>query len=221
VGLTRICAWGRVNGVRLQWGPIHTPEPASAPPEGLRPIEAPASRRAYTLAVLAGLVLLAGLCSALSAWSWFTRGPQGIATASDAASPWIAATISLVLFVPLHEIVHLLGQPGFGGTSQSVLMVWPSRLRFGVYYEGCISRSRWLAMRLAPFVVLSVLPACLVAILQFWPWTGDVEVGLQVMMLANTLGSGGDIVAALLVLRQVPPTGELCFQSGRAYWRPA
>jgi hypothetical protein len=144
-----------------------------------------------------------------------------MATTGDATSPWLAASIPILLFVPLHEAFHLLGQPGWGSTSRSVLVIWPAKLRFGVYFDGCMSRKRWLAMRLAPFVILSVLPACLVALLQFRPWTADVEVGLQVMMVLNALGSGADIVAALLVLRQVPADGLLCFQEGRAYWRPA
>ena len=84
-----------------------------------------------------------------------------------------------------------------------------------------MSRRRWLGMRLAPFIVLSLLPACVVALLQLYPWMPDVQVGLQVMMLLNALGSGGDILAAVLVLRQVPATAQMCFESGRAYWRPA
>jgi hypothetical protein len=207
--------------VRLQWGAVPTSESASANPDGWRPIDSSASGRAYWLAALAGLALLGGLCSALSVWSWVARNQAGMATAGDAESPQVAASVALALFIPLHELLHLLGQPDWGTTSRSVLAIWPSRLRFGVYYEGCMSRRRWLGMRLAPFLVLSVLPACLVALLQVWPWTPDIEVGLQVMMLVNALGSGGDIVAALLVLRQVPATGQLCFQSGRAYWRPA
>ena len=41
------------------------------------------------------------------------------------------------------------------------------------------------------------------------------------MMLVNALGSGGDAVAAVIVLRQVPALAALCFHNGRAYWRPA
>ena len=207
--------------MRLQWGAAPIPVAAHEIPGGWRSIESPASRWAYALAALVGLVLLGSLCSALSAWLWFARNQAGMATTGDTASPWLAASIPILLFVPLHEAFHLLGQPGWGSTNRSVLVIWPAKLRFGVYFDGCMSRKRWLAMRLAPFVVLSVLPACLVALLQARPWTADVEVGLQVMMIVNALGSGADIVAALLVLRQVPADGQLCFQARRAYWRPA
>jgi len=207
--------------VRLQWGAAPIPPAASDIPSGWRQIDSPASRWAYALAALAGLVLLGSLCSALSAWSWFAPNQAGMGATGDAPSPWLAVSIPILLFVPFHEALHLLGQPGWGSTSRSVLVVWPAKLRFGVYFDGCMSRKRWLAMRLAPFVLLSVLPACLVVLLQSRPWAPHVLVGLQVMMVLNALGSGADIVAALLVLRQVPADGLLCFQAGRAYWRPA
>ena len=76
-------------------------------------------------------------------------------------------------------------------------------------------------MRLAPVVLLSVLPACLLALLQAQPVTPDLEVGLTVLMAVNALGSGGDVIAAVLVVAQVPPGACLCFRAGRAYWRPA
>ena len=129
--------------------------------------------------------------------------------------------VVFVIFIPLHEFIHLLGQPERGMSSRSVLTVWPAKLRFGVYYEGCMSRRRWLVMRLAPILVLSVLPACVVALLLMRPGIPDVVVGLQVMMVLNALGSGGDTLAAVVVLRQVPPAAQMCFKSGRADWRPA
>jgi len=207
--------------VRLQLGEVPTSESVSPEARGWRVIYSPATRKIYWLAALAGLVLLGGLCTGLGTWSWLVANKAGMATADDATSPWITALVVLATFIPLHELFHLLGQPGWGMSSRSVLAVWPAKLRFGVYYEGCMSRRRWLGMRLAPFIVLSLLPACVVALLQLYPWTPDVQVGLQVMMLVNALGSGGDILAAVLVLRQVPAAAQMCFESGRAYWRPA
>ena len=53
------------------------------------------------------------------------------------------------------------------------------------------------------------------------PLSPDLEVGLSVLMTVNTLGSGADVIAAILVLSQVPPKACLCFRAGRAYWRSA
>jgi len=206
--------------VRLQLGDIPRAEMTSPDPEDWRAIRAPAARIGYGLATLAGLALLIGLCAGLSIWSLAVGDRGGMATAGDAASPWVAMLIVLALFIPLHELLHLLGQPEWGRSSRSVVAVWPAKLRFGVYYEGCMSRRRWLGMRLAPLILLSVLPACVLALLQGHLWRPEVEIGLQALIVVNALGSGGDVVAAILVLAQVPPTACLCFRAGRAYWRP-
>ena len=206
--------------MRLQLGDIPKGEGTSPEALGWRAIRSPKARKVYWLAALVGLVLLTGLCAGLGAWS-LAWGNTGGATANDAASPWVVTLVVLALYIPLHELLHLLGQPGWGRSSRSVVVLWPAKLRFGVYYEGCMSRRRWLAMRLTPLVVLSVLPAFALALLQVQPLGPDVEVGLSVLMVVNTLGSGGDVIAAILVLGQVPSAAYLCFQEGRAYWQPA
>ncbi len=207
--------------MRLQWGDMPKAEGTSPEALGWRAIRSPEIKRGYWLAALVGLALLSGLCAGLGTWSLAVGDRGGMATASDVASPWVAALIVLAIYIPLHESLHLLGQPGWGRSNRSVVVLWPAKLRFGVYYEGCMSRRRWLVMRLAPLVMLSVLPACVLALLQVQPLIPDLEVGLSVLMVVNTLGSGGDVIAAILVVGQVPPAACLCFQAGRAYWRPA
>lgn len=207
--------------MRLQVGDLPTAEGRSPEALGLQVIRAPSPRASYWLAAVVGMAVVSVLCVGSIIWSSAFGDRGGMSTAGDAAAPWVPMLIVLVVFVPLHELLHLLGQPGWGLSSRSVLAVWPAKLRFGVYYEGCMSRRRWLAMRLMPLVVLSVLPACVVALLQTQAWRPELEIGLQVMMVVNALGSGADVVAGLLVISQVPPTAQLCFQAGRAYWRPA
>jgi hypothetical protein len=206
---------------RLQFGNFPGAEGLDLDAQGWRAIRSPAGKRVYWLAGLAGLLQFSGLCLLLSLWSLAVGDRGGYATMGESATPWGAILVVLVAYIPLHELLHLLGQPGWGRSERSVVVVWPARLRFGVYYEGCMSRRRWLAMRLAPTLVLSVLPAVLLALMKLWPYSVEVEIGLQVLFLVNALGSGGDAIAALLVLRQVPPAGQLCFRAGRAYWRPA
>lgn len=207
--------------MRLQVGDLPIAEGRSPEALGLQVIRAPSPRASYWLAAVVGMAVVSVLCVGSIIWSSAIGDRGGMSTAGDAAAPWVPVLIVLVVFVPLHELLHLLGQPGWGLSSRSVLAVWPAKLRFGVYYEGCMSRRRWLAMRLMPLVVLSVLPACVVALLQTQAWRPELEIGLQVMMVVNALGSGADVVAGLLVISQVPPTAQLCFQAGRAYWRPA
>ena len=206
---------------RLHFGDFPGAEGLDLEAQGWRAIRSPAGRRVYWLAALVGMVLFSGLCLLLILWSYAVSGRGGYATMGESAAPWRSLLVVLVVYIPLHELLHLLGQPGWGRSEQSVIVLWPARLRFGVYYEGCMSRRRWLGMRLAPTIVLSVLPAALLALMKLWPHSVEVEIGLQELMLVNTLGSGGDVIAALLVLRRVPPAGQLCFRAGRAYWRSA
>jgi hypothetical protein len=84
-------------------------------------------------------------------------------------------------------------------------------LQLGVYYEGCMSRRRWRWMRMAPLLGMSQVRSRGVTL----------EIGLQAMLVANSVGSGGDLMAASLVLRQAPHNARLCFRGGRAYWRTA
>jgi len=207
--------------MRLQLGDIPNVEGSSPVEPDWRTIHSPGGRKGFWLAALIGQVLLTGLCALLSAWSLAVGDRAGLATSGDTDYAWLVVLIVLAAYIPLHEALHLLVQPGSGRTDRSVVVLWPAKLRFGVYYEGCMSRRRWLAMRLAPLVILSVLPACTLALLQLQPLYPDLEVGLSVLMVVNALGSGGDVIAAMLVVSQVPRAASLCFQSGRAYWRPA
>jgi hypothetical protein len=129
--------------------------------------------------------------------------------------------MALLLYIPLHELLHAIWHPKLGLSPQTVLVVWPKRLRFGVYYEGCMGRGRWLAMRLAPLVGLSVLPVGLLTLFHAVRVAFAWEVFLQVLMLVNGIGSGGDVVAAAWVLFQVPLKARICFCDGKAYWRSA
>jgi len=94
--------------------------------------------------------------------------------------------------------------------------VWLARLRVGVYYEGDLSRSRWLAMRAAPFLLLSLAAAFF---LLGSPGSSlEAESALSLRVVLNALGSGGDALAVLPVLRQAPASGRLRFRDGRARW---
>jgi hypothetical protein len=37
--------------------------------------------------------------------------------------------------------------------------------------------------------------------------------------LVNGIGSGGDVIAVIWVLFQVPQKATICFSGGKAYWR--
>jgi Putative zincin peptidase len=208
--------------MRIHFGNV--PEIADAQPgtEALQPIRGPRASVAYLLAGLAGFVLLAGPVMGLCLLSaCFAISNTETTVRPDPPVPWTAILLTLLLYIPAHELLHLIWQPSYGLSSQSVLVIWPSKLRFGIYYDGCMSRTRWLLMRVAPLVALSLVPAVLLAIFQHIPVNHALKTGLEVLLLVNGVGSGGDVVAMMLVLSQVPRSALLCFRGGRAYWQPA
>jgi hypothetical protein len=71
-------------------------------------------------------------------------------------------------------------------------------------------------MRMAPLVVLCLIPAGIVALSGWVTLNFTLETSLLVLMLANGIGSGGDGLAMMVVLRQVPVSAQLCFRGGKA-----
>ena len=128
--------------------------------------------------------------------------------------------LALLLFIPVHELIHALWLPRLGLTSQTMMIIWPKKLRFGVYYEGCLTRGRWLMMRLAPFICITAITIGFLTLFQVTAAWYPLVVFLQLLFLLNGIGSGGDVVAVIWVLKQVPAKTEICFLSGKAYWRP-
>jgi hypothetical protein len=173
------------------------------------------------LAGLVGLLFPLVVCGWLIVVSALARGNEGAYVAMDTSTRWDAVVLALLLYIPMHELLHAIWHPHLGLSPKTVMVIWPRRLRFGVYYDGCMSRGRWLMMRLAPLMALVVAPAALLTLAHFVPLSFGLETFLQVMMLVNGIGSGGDVIAVIWVLRQVPPKTQICFCGGKAYWRPA
>ena len=135
---------------------------------GLTRIHSPSSRLGYLLAGLVGSLLTMVLVAWLIAVSFLSllnrvRDQAASVAAEPAAGavssagaeplmPWWPVILAFLLFIPLHELVHAIFHPGSGLSPQTVMVIWPTKLRFGVYYEGCMTRWRWLIMRLAPLV---------------------------------------------------------------------
>ena len=186
---------------------------------GWRSIRGPRPSAGYPLAAILGILLLTVLVGGLILLGLVSPTGGQASPDPDSHFPWGSLIFTLVLFIPLHELAHLIFHPGGGRSPQSMVMVWPARLRVGVYYEGRMSRRRWSVMRAAPFLVFALVPALILASTRGIQMGPDLSVALQLLMLLNALGSGADALALILVLRQVPSRAQLWFRSGMAYLR--
>jgi hypothetical protein len=179
-----------------------------------RPIRQPGRWAGVLLASMAGavvffvsLALLIAVGELLPAGASHPRGPI----------PWAGMLVAFFLCVLAHEGLHILLHPDSGRTDATILFIEWRKLQFGAYYEGRFPRARWIAMRLLPMAVVTVLPLTALLLLRAW-MTFSLESYLWVLLLPNSLASGADPAAVLIVLRQAPPGGDLNFHRGRAYW---
>lgn len=186
--------------------------------DGWTRISGPRSRAVRFLPWLLGIFLLFALITPIILWS-FSVGYISNPSAANQGPPWIAAILSALLSIPAHELVHAAFLPDFGLSRSTILAVWPRKFRFGVYFEGKMSRSRWLVMRSAPFVILALLPALWLLVTTGAPRNFTIETCMSLLILVNSLGAGADLLAAQWVLFHIPKGSTLMFMGGRAYWK--
>ena len=121
--------------------------------------------------------------------------------------------IILVLMFPVHELIHALLHPGNGCSHDTVLGVWPKKIIFYAHYDSAWSRSRFHAVLLGPFLVLSVVPLSVEAVLRTnLTW-------IAWLSILNGMASCGDIFACFLLF-QVPRTAMLRNQGYYTWWQP-
>jgi hypothetical protein len=192
---------------------VASPDPV---PAGWHLIAQPKPAVALGISILAGLALpfLPFLLLSLQAWLL----PRAQAPQTETI-PWWTLFPVLFVSVVMHELLHLLLHPGGGLSPQSLVLLWPRKLQLGVYYEGFMPRTRWLAMRLAPLVGLTAVPTLVLLVAYPYEISFFWRQFAVMVILVNSLGAGGDLVASVLVARQVPRDGEVGNWNGRACWR--
>ena len=207
--------------MRVQLGNVPGGQAELSVEQGWHRIHSPSSRLGFALAGVIGLLIPFVICAWLSAAEALVVRIKVGGSGVEEPGSGGAVVLALLLFIPLHELLHLIWHPRMGLSPRTVVVVWPTRLRFGVYYEGCMTRRRWLLMRLAPLFFLTLAPMGLLTLFRFVLPSFALDIFLEVLFLVNGIGSGGDVVAAIWVLRQVPAGAQVCFQGGKAYWRLA
>jgi len=122
--------------------------------------------------------------------------------------------VVLLLLLPVHEMIHALIHPGNGRTIDSIVGFWPKKLVCYAHYDGPLSRNRFIAVLIGPFLVMSVVPLLVEAMLRVnFTW-------VAVLAIVNGLAASGDTAACLLLL-QAPRTATMRNQGYYTWWRPA
>ena len=176
---------GHASAMTLTFGRA----PRRSPPEfGWRKLDGPDDELAFVLAI----PVAATLCLALVV-AWIL------------ATPWSSFVVdqarllaALAIAVPVHELLRVAAFPRKPERHWLRFVCTKSRLALDTGFDGELPRARLLCVLAAPFLLGSVLPVALCAALRIAP---DFAV---LVTLTNALLCGGDALALMLVLAQVP-----------------
>jgi hypothetical protein len=155
--------------------------------------------------------------------------PVGLGTAAVLFALWVfvtplsrlegpstpTATVLLIVgVIVVHELLHAAAHPKFGFSRHSVVGFWPWTLMFYAHYDGELGRNRFITIFLVPLIVISVVPLVLAAVFRL-----PLGTAAQASVL-NGLFACGDVIGAIIIWWQVPPTAIARNQGWRTYWRP-
>jgi len=153
------------------------------------------------LALVAG----AGVCTATLV-AWLLAAPF-----NPVRIDYTTLVVAVVIVLVLHELAHAWT---FASDRGRTVRIERRQRKIALRYEGTLSRNHYLAVLIAPFVVVSLLPVAVSSIASIG--SGDVVL----ISMLNALVSGGDVIAALLVAQQVPEGATIRRQGSLVLWKP-
>jgi len=133
----------------------------------------------------------------------------------------IAILISvLVLFIPVHEMVHALCCPAWGLSADTVFSIWFSKGFIYIHHDSPMSRNRFLFVLVAPYIILSLLPLALMAIFGITNWPPELILALTWLSLLGSLLAGGDFVSiGSLLSSKIPGSAFIRNIGQKSYWK--
>jgi hypothetical protein len=113
----------------------------------------------------------------------------------------------------IHELIHATIHPMAGTSKNTVLGFLPSKMFLYTTYVGELSRNRCLALLLAPFIVISIIPLMMASILHVAPYW------LAYASILNAYLASGDLYMVGRTLFRIPPHATVRSQGWKTYWR--
>jgi len=127
--------------------------------------------------------------------------------------PLALLVVFFAMLIIVHELCHAFCTPHFGLSKDTVIGAWPKKLLFYAGYMQEMSRTRFLVMSAAPFLILSLLPLIVSVLFQashvFW----------SILSTVNALLCGGDLIILYLILTQLPANSVIRNQGWNSWWR--
>jgi len=124
------------------------------------------------------------------------------------------AAIGIVLVLaPVHELLHFICLPSFGFNDKSVFGFWPKVFSAYVFYNGVLTRNRYIFIGICPFVALSVIPLLCSYILP------SVPMVIVAASYLNSFMSGMDLMGSFVLAKQVPSNSLVRNKGYKTYWK--
>ncbi|MBP1949632.1 DUF3267 domain-containing protein [Virgibacillus litoralis] len=132
---------------------------------------------------------------------------------SDSVSITINVGVIIWIFslIILHELLHLLFIPNFIKSQKTFIGL----TLFGGYVltEEEISKSRYIVVTIAPFVIISIILPIVLSLI------GILTPTIKILILLNAMASSVDILNVVLLVTQVPGKTILTNNGTKTYWK--
>lgn len=144
---------------------------------------------------------------------WIILTPvEGILRDISFPLPLKGFLICFISVLIVHELIYAALHPMAGCSPRSILGFWPSRMFLYATYDGDITRNRYLAILLMPFIMISIIPIFVAAIGQV------LNVWVVYITILNAYLAGGDIFSTSTILK-LPPNTIIRNHGSNAYWK--
>ncbi|MEB2281924.1 DUF3267 domain-containing protein [Lysinibacillus xylanilyticus] len=125
----------------------------------------------------------------------------------------LSVILGIVFLLIIHELLHLIFIPNFMKSEKTAVGL----TLFGgfVITEEEISKSRYIFITIAPFMILSIIFPLIFSAF------GLLTTTLKFLIILNSLGSSVDLLNLLLIMKQVPKNATLKSNGSNTYWKNA
>ncbi|QHE51567.1 DUF3267 domain-containing protein [Pontibacillus sp. HMF3514] len=156
------------------------------------------------ISTLISLVII-NIVSGLS-WEEF-----GLTAVSLSFTIHLGILLWIVILLMFHEILHLVFVPNFLSSNKTFMGL----TYFGGYVlsEEKFSKTRYLVITLAPFVIISMILPVLLSMI------GLLTSTMKFLILLNAAASSVDLLYVFLVVKQVPNNSMVRNNGTKMYWR--
>ncbi len=123
----------------------------------------------------------------------------------------LSVILGIVLLLIIHELLHLMFIPNFMRSEKTFVGL----TLFGAFVitEEEISKSRYMFITIAPFIIISIIFPLILSVF------GLLTTTLKLLIILNSIGSSVDLLNFLLIRKQVPKNATLTCNGSNTYWK--